>query len=605
MSDEGEDLIEGAGEPVGRLTGKTTISEVSMIITNPNVSRNNYFTIYGEEKKDGTRDYYILNILEMWTDKKGMQAHLMALGERPKKPFEPGSEVYLATMEQISKVLGIFNPPERSISLGKLLGYGFEVNLLVKNFGRIFITGKSGSGKSYTMGVLCEEFMKKGIPVVILDRHGEYGSLKVASEEIDAEKPASFGVKSGVCPWCGEEVSEDANTCQHCGKSLETDITEEAPKIQDERASEFADNIVEFTDLKINPSGDVDIEYLFSLEATDIVAPRLCSIINMRGLDLEVQEVIAGKLLNKLYKASTGREIPPFYLFLDEAHLFAGKKKTETSEVVKLFAQEGRKFGANLVIGTQRPQLLDVTIRAQSGTWVVHNLSDVRDIGITIQSAEDLSKENEGDISGLDKGEGIICGEAVVGIPLFVKVRRRLTKHGGVGFNPLDFLSEQTVEELQKRRDKILGKKTEEELESGKSMFEEMKKPKTATDYMDEIAKLKIRIKELEKEVESLRLQTASLGGEKGITTLSGDESEVIKELKTEIQVWKEKYNYLKLKEKEEIEFPQSSATSDEDIERLKINISDLEAEVRKWKTKHADTVKYAEKLLAELKRKR
>ena len=602
MSEE-EDLIEGAGEPVGRLTGKTTISEVSIIITNPKVSRNNYFTIYGEEKADGSRDFHILSILEMWTDKKGMQAKLSALGERPRKPFEPGSEVYLATREQISKILGIFNPPELSISLGKLMGYGFEVNLLVKNFGRIFITGKSGSGKSYTMGVLCEEFMKKGIPVVILDRHGEYGALKVASEDVEEDKPASFEVKSGVCPYCGKVVPEDAKTCEHCGKSLETEIIEDVPKIDDEKASEFADNIVEYTDLKINPSGDVDIEYLFSLEAEDIVAPRLCSIINLRGIDLEVQEVIAGKLLNKLYKASTNREIPPFYLFLDEAHLFAGKKKTETSEVVKLFAQEGRKFGANLVIGTQRPQLLDVTIRAQSGTWVVHNLSDVRDIGITIQSAEDLSRENEGDISGLDKGEGIICGEAVAGIPLFVKVRKRITKHGGVGFNPLDFLSEQTVGELQKRRDKILGKKTQEELESGKSMYQDMMKPKSTNDYMNEIAKLNIRIRELEKEVEALRLQTAGIAGEKGVTTLSGDESKDIKELQTEIQVWKEKYNYLKMKEESEV--PEINTSDNQEVSRLQNKISDLENDVKKWKTKHADTVKYAEKLLAQLKGRR
>ena len=591
------------GEPVGRLTGKTTISEVSLIITNPNVSRNNYFTIYSDEKEDGTRNYHLLSILEMWTDNKGMQAKLMALGERPRKPFEPGSEVYLATKEQISKILGIFNPPELSVSLGKLMGYGFEVNLLVKNFGRIFITGKSGSGKSYTMGVLCEEFMKKGIPVVILDRHGEYGALKVASDEIEEERPASFEVKSGVCPWCGEEVPEDANSCEHCGKSLETEIIEDTPKIDDERASIFADNIVEYTDLKINQSGDVDIEYLFSLDATDIVAPRLCSIINLRGIDLEVQEVIAGKLLNKLYKASTNREIPPFYLFLDEAHLFAGKKKTETSEVVKLFAQEGRKFGANLVIGTQRPQLLDVTIRAQSGTWVVHNLSDVRDIGITIQSAEDLSRENEGDISGLDKGEGIICGEAVAGIPLFVKVRKRITKHGGVGFNPLDFLSEQTVEDLQKRRNKILGKKTEAELDAGKLMYQDMKKPKTSDDYMTEISKLKERIKELEKEVEALRLGQVALGKEKGIATISGNESEAIKELKTEIQVWQEKYNYLKMKEESEV--PEISTSDNQEVSRLQSKISDLENEVNKWKKQYTTAKKLAEKAVAQLKGRR
>jgi len=601
MSDEVEDLSPGV---IGRLTGKTTTHSAQILFSDPNVEKKSYFVIYGKEnEEDGIRPSYILNIVEMWREKKGMFAKLQVLGERPQKPFEMGTEVFLATEKQISKILGIYNPPEKSISLGKLIGYPFDVNLLVKNFGRIFITGKSGSGKSYTMGVLCEEFMKKGIPVVILDRHGEYGSLKVISEDVEKEIPASFDVKSGFCPWCGEEIPKGLKKCKHCGKSLESEISD-ISKTKDPDASEFVDSIIEYADLKMNKSADVDIEYLFSLESTDIVAPHLCSIVNMRGLDLEVQEVIAGKLLKKLYQASTGREIPPFYLFFDEAHLFAGKKQTETCEVVKLFAQEGRKFGANIVIGTQRPQLLDVTIRAQSGTWVVHNLSDVRDIGITIQSAEDLSKENSDDISGLDKGEAIICGEAVVGIPLFVKVRKRRTKHGGVGFNPLDFLSEQTVSELQKRKDKILGNKSEEELESGKTMYQQMMKPKTTVDYIEEIAKLKERIKELEKEVESLRLGQAALGKEPGITSISGDDSESIKELKTEIQVWKEKYNYLKLKEQEEIEMPQSSATSDEDVERLKIKISDLEEEVRKWKTKHADTVKYAEKLLAELKRK-
>ncbi|MEJ2296422.1 MAG: DUF87 domain-containing protein, partial [Candidatus Lokiarchaeota archaeon] len=291
---------------------------------------------------------------DMYSDSSGMIADLIVLGERPKRPFEVGAEVYKATGVQIETLLGIHNPPEESISLGKLIGYPFNVQLLVKNFGRIFITGKSGSGKSYTMGVLCEEFMKKGIPVVILDRHGEYGSLKVAAGE---------------------------------------------PNDSENNQSEFVEKIIEFADLKINKGGDVDIEYLFSLDAKDLVAPNLCTIVNMRGMELNVQEMIAGKLLKKLYQASTGRRITPFYLFLDEAHLFAGKKRTETCETVKLFSQEGRKFGANIVIGTQRPQLLDTTIRAQAGSWVVHNLTDVRDIDVTISSAEkrifqDLIKVN-------------------------------------------------------------------------------------------------------------------------------------------------------------------------------------------------------------------
>ena len=586
-------------EAVGRLMGKTTTHSVQMLINDPKVERKNYFAIYGEKEDDGTKPTYILNITEMWKESKGMMAKLQVLGERPVKPFEMGSEVLLASEKQISQILGIYNPPGQSVSLGKLMGYPYDVNLLVKNFGRIFITGKSGSGKSYTMGVLCEEFLKKGIPVVILDRHGEYGSLKVANEDID-EKPASFQTKSGLCPWCGQETAEGSEKCEKCGKTLESEIAESV-KTKDPEASEFVDRIIEYTDLKVNKSGDVDIEYIFSVDPGDIVAPRLCTIINLNGLDLEFQETLASKLLKKLYKASTSRLIPPFYLFLDEAHLFAGKKQTETCEVVKLFAQEGRKFGANIVIGTQRPQLLDTTIRAQAGTWVVHNLSDVRDIGITISSAEDLSKENKDDISGLEKGEAIICGEAVKGIPLFVKVRKRRTKHGGIGFNPLDFLSQQTVGVLQNRKEKLLGNISADKLAAGKTEYEESRSPKSPTDYIEEISLLKRRIDELEDEVSGLRLKVANVESQGGAPSVAIDEGERIEELKTEINVWKEKYNYLK--EVAESQGPAMSEDNSEQLSNYQYKIIELEAEVKKYKEKYSGAMILAERSIKELKK--
>ena len=316
--------------------------------------------------------------------------------------------------------------------------------------------------------------------------------------------------------------------------------------------------------------------------------------------------MIAGKLLKKLYQASTGRRIPPFYLFLDEAHLFAGKKRTETCETVKLFSQEGRKFGANIVIGTQRPQLLDTTIRAQAGSWIVHNLTDVRDIDVTISSAEDLSRDNKKDISGLDKGECIICGEAVVGIPLFVKIRERQTQHGGIGFNPLDFLPQQTIEEQQKRKQRILGDKSANELETGKTIFEEITAPRTSAEYLDEIAELKIKIKELEDEIEMLkdRLVTTETkeGEELSTEVITFDDD--IEDLQTELKVWKEKYNYLK----ESMENPESMPQSDEESSELILDLQnrtiELEAEVQKHKSRYTDAILLAEKAINELKKR-
>ena len=555
MSDDEHQEVQSEDKPLGRLTGKTTIHTVQVIFEDPSVEKNNYLVIYGERDEGGNRIHYVLSITDMWTDEKGRMAKLQVIGERPKRPFEIGADVFLAKEEQISKILGIFNPPEESLSLGKLIGYPYEVNLLIKNFGRIFITGKSGSGKSYTMGVLCEEFLEKGIPIIILDRHGEYGALKVVNEDIG------------------------------------------------EGESKFVDNIIEFADLKKNKGGDIDIEYLFSLSSADLVAPHLCTIVNLNGMALEVQEAIAGKLLKKLYESSTTRKIPPFYLFLDEAHLFAGKKQTETCDVVKLFAQEGRKFGANIVIGTQRPQLLDTTIRAQAGTWVVHNLSDIRDIGITISSAEDLSNDNKSDISGLDKGECIICGEAVKGIPLFVKIRQRMTRHGGVSFNPLDFLSESTVDELQKRKERILGGKSADELETGKSMYQEMMVPKKAADYLDEIATLKVRVRELEDKVSRLKVKVADVKEGKNIPLIATND--VVQDLQTEVEVWKEKYNYLK-EMAEKGEGGMIPLTEDtEEILEINNRLIEVEAQLKKYKSKYDDAIILAEKSIAELKKTR
>ena len=567
MSDEDSFDKQVKKDKVGNLIGKTTTHTVQVQFSDPLIERNSYFVIYGEkDEKDeeGKRVYYLLNIERMWSEAKGTLADLQVCGDRPKRPFEIGSEVFRASEVQITKILGIYNPPEESVSLGILIGYDFDVNLLVKNFGRIFITGKSGSGKSYTMGVLCEEFMKKGIPIVILDRHGEYGSLKVKAGEDEG----------------AEGVKEE---------------------------SEFVNSIIEYSDLSVNKGGDIDVEYLFSLDATDIVAPNLCSIVNMRGMDLNVQEMIAGKLLKKLYQASTGRRIAPFYLLLDEAHLFAGKKQSETCEIVKLFSQEGRKFGANLIIGTQRPQLLDTTIRAQAGSWIIHNLTDIRDIDVTISSAEDLTRSNKTDIQGLEKGESILCGEAIKGIPLFVKIRKRTTAHGGIGFNPLDYLSEHTVEELQKRKQKILGEKSANELETGRTIFEEITAPKTSGDYLEQIAMLKVRIKELEDEVGMLKEKILDID-DRGkaplsVENITGDDA--IEDLQTEIKVWKEKYNYLK----ETMGNPESAFPSGEGNSELILELQnraiELEAQVYKYRSQYTDALLLAEKAISELKKRK
>jgi chromosome segregation ATPase len=190
----------------------------------------------------------------------------------------------------------------------------------------------------------------------------------------------------------------------------------------------------------------------------------------------------------------------------------------------------------------------------------------------------------------------------VKGIPLFVKIRKRKTRHGGASFNPLDFLSEQTVEELQKRKEMLLGGKSADELETSKSMFEEMLEPKSASDYIDEIAGLKVRIQELEDEVSRLKQKVADVKEGKDISLMPKDEA--IEELQTEVNVWKEKYNFLKeMAEKggEEME----PLTEDSEV-YLDLNnrIIELDAQLKKYKSKYDDAIILAEKSIQELKKR-
>jgi hypothetical protein len=390
-------------DPVAEIIGKTTTHTLRIRVTKRGaVGRNDFLSIthQGEE--------YLLLCKELWREKGKTIGQCSVVGPMPRTPFNPEVLVYKASPRIVSAALGIDIPVEESVYAGQLSGHTVPVRLPVKQLGRLFIVGKTGSGKSYTTAVIMEEFLKKGIPIVVLDRHGEYSSLKIPAEEGNER----FSVEP--------------------------------------RSYEMS--VIEFADLHANPGADLPIEALLGTHPKDLIVSGQGTIINFRGLDLGIQEALSQEILNDLYQAAVNREIPPFYCFVDEAHLLAPNRgKAATTGMMRLFAQEGRKFAANLVVITQKPQLLDTTVRSQVGTWIIHQLTDVRDVDITVTSTEGISKEWVEDIQRLDTGQAVIAGDAV-GVPVILDVRIRETTHGATGFNPLDFAEPQTLEELEKRR---------------------------------------------------------------------------------------------------------------------------------------------------------
>src|ERR1700739_962351 len=68
--------------------------------------------------------------------------------------------------------------------LGTSGGARFEVDANIVATGRTCVIGASGSGKSYAVGVICEELCKNQVPFAIVDTEGEHSGLKDKYEVI-------------------------------------------------------------------------------------------------------------------------------------------------------------------------------------------------------------------------------------------------------------------------------------------------------------------------------------------------------------------------------------------------------------------------------------
>jgi hypothetical protein len=92
---------------------------------------------------------------------------------------------------------------------------------------------------------------------------------------------------------------------------------------------------------------------------------------------------IGRKLLSVARKGLISHEAP-LLVFIDEAHQFLNKRIGEDTSKFELdafgnIAKEGRKYGLNTIIATQRPRDIPEDVLSQIGTLIVHRLTNHHD----------------------------------------------------------------------------------------------------------------------------------------------------------------------------------------------------------------------------------
>ncbi len=397
-----------------------------------------------------------------YLDEKGML-------KAPKIPFRPGEKVYEADSGIISRSLNL--GPKSGIYLGILDGQPttmpvyFNVNKLVQK--HISVLAKTGAGKSYTVGVLVEELLEKNVPVIIIDPHGEYSALKFPNNN---KKELKLMETYGISPKGYENIAEytpniDLNpqadrklsldiarlTLRDYIEMIPTRITDsqkgilfEALRVVKGYGKYSIDDLIKVIhefDNKAKWNLITSLEMIKEskifegapVRPQDLVKKGLTSIINLRGIPPDIQEIVVSRLAQDLFDARKGGRIPPVLLLIEEVHTFAPERgfgSSSATAVIRTIASEGRKFGLSLCIVSQRPARVDKSVLSQCNTQIILKVTNPNDMRAISQSIEGFTQNLEEEIMQLQPGVALVVGD-VTEQPIFVDVRVKRSRHGG------------------------------------------------------------------------------------------------------------------------------------------------------------------------------
>ncbi|MEM3744975.1 MAG: ATP-binding protein [Candidatus Bathyarchaeia archaeon] len=401
---------------------------------------------------------------------------------QPRKAVMPGKPVYIASRDLLEKFYSF--PSDEAVHVGHLITRSdVPIFLSLRGFRRhLAIIAQTGAGKSYLAGVLAEELLRRGATIVMLDPHADYvflsktvegGRHELSDNIIVFRNPASTGRYSDadvgrVEPYevCFSDLDLDeicliariSERYVNIRNSLEKaitnvrrrklvfsprDILEELQQADSWAADEKERAAARAAQKYIKRIIDMRVFTNVSTSIDRMLKPMQLSVIDLSGLEDEVSDYIAYRILSEIYERVAGGVFKyPVFIFIEEAHRFIPPEgKTYSSTIIRKIAAEGRKFGVFLILITQRPSKIHSDALSQCNSQIIMRITNPEDQKAVSISSERMSRDLLEDLPGLNVGEAVIVGE-VTKAPVMIKVKRRRTQEGGADVDIIGKLKE-------------------------------------------------------------------------------------------------------------------------------------------------------------------
>jgi hypothetical protein len=336
-------------------------------------------------------------------------------------------------------------------------------------FGRhTFLCGQSGSGKTYSLGVVLERLLlETSLRVVILDPNSDFVRLGEVRDGADPELARRFGelpgirVRRAVAAEDGERLRVRFGELEDAARGGVLQLDPVADRDEFAELQHLLDGHNEVTeaiarlglDEAIARGGDearrlvqriknlgVDRWQVWArgeagsvLEELDRDDWRVLVVdLGTLGSPRE-RELVAQAVLGRLWERRNERR--PLLVVVDEAHnvcpqLPEGALQWLATDYAIRIAAEGRKFGLYLLVSTQRPQKVHENVVSQCDNLLLMRMNSTADLAHLTHVFSFVQPSLLARATRFRQGEALVAGK-LVPTPTFVRFGARVTEEGG------------------------------------------------------------------------------------------------------------------------------------------------------------------------------